>query len=214
MKPKEVLHRCAESVVLRKDEYTVMKHRVKKGYRLPELDAHLNSQRQRQEVRNLKKAEQMGVRVPKVYAVDDENMTISMEYLKGFICLKEALRCEKNETLKEIVELCGHYVGLLHNNGITHGDLTSSNIMVDLERKACALIDFGLSACDHSVEGKAVDLYVFEKSLLCEIKEDDFVLKIITNFKKGYEGCAKTPSTIMARLEKVKARGRKKIAFG
>lgn len=214
LKMEQVLHRCAESVVFKKDEFVLVKHRLKKGYRLPELEAHISAQRQRQEVRNMKKAEQMGIRVPRVYAADEQAMTISMEFLKSFVTLKEALRGEESDAVKELVELCGHYVGLLHNGGIVHGDLTSSNIMVDAQGRSCALIDFGLSSSDQSIEGKAVDLYVFEKSLLCEAREEDFLSQIIGRFKEGYKNSSKAAAAVMGRLEKVKARGRKKVAFG
>ena len=52
---------------------------------------------------------------------------------------------------------------------IIHGDLTSSNIMINLtaEHKVY-IIDFGLSSFSENIENKAVDLNVFEKSLFCE----------------------------------------------
>mmetsp|Transcript_25409 Transcript_25409/g.52881 ORF Transcript_25409/g.52881 Transcript_25409/m.52881 type:complete len:448 (+) Transcript_25409:228-1571(+) len=80
----------------------------------------------------------------------------------------------------------GQLLGRLHNIGIVHGDLTTSNMML-LERTGVdkskddnngddnndvedsfelALIDFGLSKSSTSVEEQAVDLYVLERALL------------------------------------------------
>ena len=214
MEQSEVLCRCAESVVTRVGEFVLVKQRLRKGYRLPELDALINGQRLKQEVRNMKKAELMGVRVPKVYSVNEQEMAISMEFLKGFIDLKHALRGDRSAAVNDLAELAGHYIGLLHNGGIVHGDLTSSNIMVDLASRSCAIIDFGLSTFDPSVEAKAIDLYVFEKSLLCEAGAEEFLVKVIEAFKTGYAQSSKAAEAVLRRLEKVKARGRKKVAFG
>ena len=60
-------------------------------------------------------------------------------------------------------------MGRLHNVQIIHGDLTSSNVMVSkTDNSSVKLIDFGLSQITDNTEEKAVDLYVFEKSLICE----------------------------------------------
>jgi TP53 regulating kinase-like protein len=54
-------------------------------------------------------------------------------------------------------------IALLHAEGIIHGDLTTSNIMVG---SALYFIDFGLSYIRSNVEDFAVDLYVLEKAFL------------------------------------------------
>jgi TP53 regulating kinase-like protein len=110
-----------------------------------------------------------GVRVPKVEKVDYERMVLTMEFLEGFRSVKELLR-EGFEDLQKLGFLIGVQIGKVHENGVIHGDLTSSNIMVKImgNEYEVAIIDFGLSQVSKSQEHRAVDLSVFEKSLLCE----------------------------------------------
>ena len=55
----------------------------------------------------------------------------------------------------------------MHNENVIHGDLTSSNIMIKKDQDSIdiRIIDFGLSFISDSIEHKAVDLNVFEKSI-------------------------------------------------
>ena len=66
----------------------------------------------------------------------------------------------------------------------------------------------------NSIEDKAVDLYVFEKSLLCEKNCEKHFEKGIEKFYEGYTVVSTDASRVIQRLGKVKLRGRKKIAFG
>ncbi len=68
-------------------------------------------------------------------------------------------------------------------------------------------IDFGLSSVSKSIEDKSVDLYVLEKAFISthpELEKEfsDYVLK---NY--GEE-------VVLKRLDAVRMRGRKKVAFG
>jgi len=55
-------------------------------------------------------------------------------------------------------------IAKLHNGGVIHGDLTTSNMMV--KNNQVYLIDFGLSYVKNDIEDQAVDLYVLEKAFL------------------------------------------------
>lgn len=73
-----------------------------------------------------------------------------------------------------------------------------------------AVIDFGLSQVSKSQEHRAVDLSVFEKSLLCEEGSNQEMGKLLKQFYHGYfEGCSESQK-VLERLEEVKKRGRKK----
>jgi TP53 regulating kinase and related kinases len=52
----------------------------------------------------------------------------------------------------------------MHDTGTTHGDLTTSNILLN-NKEELVLIDFGLGGGEGSVEDKAVDIYVLERAL-------------------------------------------------
>ena len=66
----------------------------------------------------------------------------------------------------------------------------------------------------NSIEDKAVDLYVFEKSLLCEKNCEKHFLRSIEKFYQGYMITSQQGTKVISRLGNVKLRGRKKICFG
>uniref|UniRef100_A0A1B6M2S2 non-specific serine/threonine protein kinase n=2 Tax=Graphocephala atropunctata TaxID=36148 RepID=A0A1B6M2S2_9HEMI len=111
----------------------------------------------------------------------------------------------------------GSAIAKLHKNGIVHGDLTTSNMLVREDEKGLVstlfLIDFGLSQSDASPEDKGVDLYVLERALISTHKNADEIFKLILEtytkiYKKG--GCPE----VLSKLEEVRARGRKRTMVG
>jgi TP53 regulating kinase-like protein len=202
--------------------FIVCKERFSKAYRHPELDAKLTKSRCRSEAKILEKCTTKSkIRVPKVIRISPPDLYL--EYLTG-PSVKKYLQEERQQdhqkqqkkeengedvvvvvvatttmTKSNILDLAqqiGQLVGRLHNIGIVHGDLTTSNMMVlevnddsnsnksetnnDDNKKdegssssllssslfEVALIDFGLSKSTFSVEEQAVDLYVLERALL------------------------------------------------
>ena len=69
-----------------------------------------------------------------------------------------------NQNLEEVYEKIGEFVGLLHSNSIIHGDLTTSNILLDTKGEIW-IIDFGLGYISTQIEDKAVDLLVLKHTL-------------------------------------------------
>ena len=176
--------------------------------------------RLRKESNNLIKAEKLGIPVPHIYKIDKKTKKLYMEYLKDYKTIKNYITEEKSKNENEkknnlifIFKNLGEIISLLHNNHIIHGDLTSSNMMVN-KLNNLKLIDFGLSGISHNYEDKAVDLYVFEKSLLCEKNSNGILEEVLKSFYIGYESKSSNWDNIWKRLEKVKLRGRKKLAFG
>ena len=68
-----------------------------------------------------------------------------------------------------LFKLIGSKLSTMHNGSIIHGDLTTSNILVTINKEnsleELTFIDFGLSYNAISLEDKAVDLYVLERAL-------------------------------------------------
>ena len=60
-------------------------------------------------------------------------------------------------------KIIGKMVGLMHKNGIMHGDLTTSNFL--LYKKRVYVIDFGLSQNSIKPEDHAVDLRLIKEIL-------------------------------------------------
>jgi TP53 regulating kinase-like protein len=205
-------------------ETWICKERFAKAYRHPELDKRLTNSRCRSEGKILEKCTtKSDIRVPKVVRVSAP--LLYLEYLdcptvKAY--LKGSSIAEADLML--LAETIGIMIAKLHNLGVIHGDLTTSNMMVLSSDKPeasskyeLALIDFGLSKSSQSVEEKAVDLYVLERAFQSTHPHipDDFFDAVL----KGYSSTAtqsteKKCQTTLQRLEQVRARGRKRECFG
>ena len=99
------------------------------------------------------------------------------------------------------MEKLGEQTAKLHDAGIIHGDLTTSNAI--LRNSDIFVIDFGLSFFSHKIEDKAVDLHLIKQAL--EAKHYQNWEKLFSAFLKGYKN-----KEVIERLKKVEARGRYK----
>ena len=169
--PAAAVSQGAEATIYRVpagDATVTVKRRFPKAYRDPALDRSLNRRRVRNEARMLRRLEALDVRAPRL--LHTEGLDIVMETvegttLKAFIDAAWADGAYPPATA-EALRRVGAAVARLHNAKITHGDLTSSNFLVDAAG-GVAVIDFGLSAMSSTVEDMAVDFYVLERALLC-----------------------------------------------
>ncbi|MBI2583638.1 MAG: Kae1-associated serine/threonine protein kinase [Candidatus Aenigmarchaeota archaeon] len=150
----QIIARGAEAV-LKKEGDRVIKERTRKGYRLPQLDVRLRKQRTQQELRLMNEARRAGVNVPMAREINES--TLEIEFVEGKM-VKNILS-EKNAD--EIGADIGKEIAKLHANGIIHGDLTTSNMI--LEDDIIFLIDFGLGFFSQRIEDKAVDLYLLKE---------------------------------------------------
>ena len=75
------------------------------------------------------------------------------------------------------------------------------------------LIDFGLSGAKVTVEDKGVDLYVLERAMLSTHPDSE---PLMAEVLRGYEqaSSAKTWKAVKGKFDQVRARGRKRLAFG
>ncbi|MFA4646654.1 Kae1-associated kinase Bud32 [Pyrococcus kukulkanii] len=140
----------------------IVKERIRKRYRIEEIDTKLRKERTIREARILHRAKEFGVNVPYVFEVDTKNMIIVMEYIEGER-LKELL---EKISLKERLEICreiGRQIGKLHEAGIVHGDLTTSNMI--MREGKIYLIDFGLAEFDDTLEAQGVDLHLLKRAM-------------------------------------------------
>ena len=204
----------------------VVKERFQKLYRHPVLEDKLSSRRLVHEVRSMARAAKAGVRVPTVYYVDKKRKRIVMERLTGvtaktFICSREGVDINDSSTpaaqLRAACDKIGHAIATLHGAKLIHGDLTTSNMFVHGEDEVrVAVIDFGLGQAQASIEDMAVDLYVLERAFSSTHPDSEGHFSRILS---AYEAHGKTidkfdVSGVLKRLSAVRARGRKKLAFG
>lgn len=192
--------RGAEAIIYL-DRNKVIKKRIKKNYRLDEIDNKLRNNRTRREAKLFEKA---GNNVPKILNVDEKNYEIEMEYVEGKL-LRDILNNLDEEKRKEIMIKIGKIIADLHSKDIIHGDLTTSNMI--LKKDEVYFIDFGLGFISRRDEDKAVDLRLLKQALESthfEIKDECFNY-VLVGYKK-YDGF----DNIINRLQKVEKRGRYK----
>ncbi len=146
----------------------LLKERVSKSYRIEEIDHRLRKKRTKNEAKLLHLAKTCGVTTPLLYDVDKENKTITMEFIPGKP-VKDVFNESDLPKIRSMGEKMGKKIARLHNCGIIHGDLTSSNLLLrddDLLRDdEIVFIDFGLGKISDLVEDKGTDLLVFKKAL-------------------------------------------------
>jgi len=141
----------------------VMKRRLPKRYRLPQLDEEIKSQRTIHEPQFIHRAKEAGVPTPTVYMVDVADATIIMEFIEG----KQVKQILNDLSAEERNRLCrhiGNLIGRLHNSGIVHGDLTTSN-MIFTPHQRVVLMDLGLSELSEELEARGVDLHLMKRAL-------------------------------------------------
>ncbi len=136
----------------------LLKDRVPKEYRVAKLDERIRRERTKQEAILLHRAKELGVRTPIIFAIKKKSSGIIMEFVEGKR-LKDTLN-KKN--FRQHCKELGKEIALLHNGGLVHGDLTTSNIIVN--GKALVFVDFGLGFFSEKIEDKAVDLLNLKKT--------------------------------------------------
>ncbi len=199
---KNIIARGAESIIYI-EKKNIVKERIKKSYRLSEIDLKLRKYRTRSETKLLERSNKI-ISTPKVISSSDEDMKIIMEHIKGDL-LKDILDGLDEKKLREILVNVGEQIALLHNNNIIHGDLTSSNMI--LKDNKVYFIDFGLGFISNKVEDKAVDLHLLKQAL--ESKHYKIYENAFSYILEGYKKC-KNFDEVISRLKKVEKRGRYK----
>jgi N6-L-threonylcarbamoyladenine synthase/protein kinase Bud32 len=181
----------------------VLKDRIKKGYRLPVIDERLRRLRTRHERSLLARAARAGVNVPKVLDVESSETRFCMEEISGPKVRDYLLEYSGDE--KKVIVMCklvGKQVAKMHQIDITHGDLTTSNMVYDGSK--VFLIDFGLGQVSKRLEDKAVDLHLLKECL--RSKHFDVWMGAWKVFRKEYEKLA--GASAFEQLKLVEARGR------
>lgn len=238
--PLTVVSQGAEAIVFATDTHPysgdkplIIKYRPKKSYRHAKIDAQITRLRSTGEARFMYKLNKLGVPAPMLVACDFDHGIIWMEKVGGRLPLGEASSLKNwlwhlerlgsncvDEDVAQMLNEVGELVGKLHLNDMVHGDLTTSNVMLD-DGHPC-LIDFGLGDHLSLAEDRAVDLYVLERAV--NSTHSVYAEQYNQWFHQGYErihteekyrkGSAKRFKETMRKLEDVRLRGRKRSMIG
>jgi len=212
----------------------VIKERFAKKYRLPELDVRLTRERLRAEARSLVKCKTLGIKTPILYHVNQN--CIVMEYL-DFPTARDYIKtilddgkakipnAEQKTILTDLAMKIGAMVGKLHKNNLIHGDMTTSNMLVDAKNQdnqdqivpqivQIYVIDFGLGDFSGTPEDKGVDLYVLERALISAHPNTEFMFEaILQSYAEEMEN-NKMSQAVLKKYEEIRMRGRKRDMVG
>ncbi|XP_062518871.1 EKC/KEOPS complex subunit TP53RK-like [Corticium candelabrum] len=193
----------------------VVKERFSRSYRHPTLDTKLRQKRTAQEVRSMMKCRKHGIATPSVFFVENEKCRIYMENLVTCHKLRDVInRCQRDGNATELLAIAvtiGEMVAKMHDIDVIHGDLTTSNFMIDSNTQQLKAIDFGLSSQSSMPEEKGVDLYVLERCFLStHPNTEDLFQLILDTYKKE----SKNSASVIAKLDQVRLRGRKRTMVG
>lgn len=212
--PDQLVAKGAEANIY-EDHYlgedVLLKKRVPKSYRIKEIDQYLRKKRTKKEAKLLGEAKRCGVVTPLVYDVDQGENTITMEKIVGRE-VKEVFSSENQTNLSKILkisQIIGENVARLHDCGIIHGDLTTSNIILKKDeennREKIIFIDFGLGKVSNLVEDKGVDLLVFKKAI--NGIHHNISRECFESILKGYEK-SQDFTQVLNKIEEIEGRGR------
>lgn len=202
----DILYQGAESIIYL-SEYdgrkVIVKERVRKEYRIPQLDDELRRTRTRKEVKLLTEVRKLGILTPTIYHVDEKEFKIIMEFIDG-VMLKDCLDTVSHEEVRKICFDLGKIIGKLHAHDIVHGDLTTSNII--LKDGQLYIIDLSLGNSTKRIENKGVDM----KLILETLKSTHFKILDIAwkSILDGYKNEYSKAETVLEQLKKIEQRVR------
>ena len=199
----EQLDHGAEAIIYH-DKNRIIKDRVRKSYRHPILDQQLRKMRTRREAKILSELSKTGFPAPRIHHVDDRTMQINMEFING----KKLRDVFETDFMRFAAEI-GKQLAILHQQGIIHADLTTSNMMLHDQESRLYLIDFGLSFFSDKVEDKAVDLHLLRQAL--ESKHPRVHRHAFEEVARAYLAFDSKNQAVIQRLSIVEKRGRYKM---
>jgi TP53 regulating kinase-like protein len=184
----------------------VIKKRLPKMYRAEKLDVTIRTYRTVHEPQLMSEAKKAGVPTPLILQVDVKNAMIIMEFVEGKQ-LKWLLEDFSTEERQDACMRVGELIGKLHRNGVIHGDLTTSNMILNSEGKIF-LVDFGLGERNMETEGRGVDLHLMKRAL--QSTHFQFAEECFAAVAKGYATVlgAGEAKDVLAKVREIERRGR------
>ncbi len=203
---KKVLYQGAEAIIYKTrylGKIVVIKQRISKSYRIKEIDNPLIASRTKSEAKLISEARSYAVSVPIIYDVDLTRGRIIMEYLAGDR-IKDILNTISSQKRKKLCTLIGERIARLHTNDLIHGDITTSNMILQDDR--LYFIDFGLGMKSSEIETKGVDLHVLMQAFESTHSQHSDCFKYAL---EGYQKKAPQDSKkVITKIDEIIKRGR------
>ncbi len=184
----------------------VIKQRLPKQYRPPQLDLTIRRYRTVHEPQLMHEAKRAGVPTPSIYMVDVENASIIMQYIEGHQ-VKSLLDTLCEPDREELCRKIGGEIAKLHKHGVIHGDLTTSNMILSCDG-TIFFVDFGLGDKTAELEAQGVDLHLLRRAL--QSTHFQFADECFTAVLKGYSAVLglKAERAVLEKVREIEKRGR------
>ena len=207
--PEKTLHEGAEATVTAGSwlgKAAVLKMRRPRGYRHPDLDRSLTRQRLSVEARVLARLQSSEFPSPALFDLDLEEGWMLLSRIDGRP-LYDAL----NDTSVDGASMVsvGALIRRLHEMDISHGDMTTHNILADAAG-SLSLIDFGLARISPELEHLGLDLQVLNECLTASHSEHEGAVQSMVD---GYlaadaGGGVASATEVVARFDAIRGRVR------
>ena len=207
--PEKTLHEGAEATVTAGSwlgRPAVLKMRRPRGYRHPDLDRNLTRQRLSVEARVLARLQSSEFPSPALFDLDLEGGWMLLARIDGRP-LYEML----NDTPVDDASMAnvGALIRRLHELDISHGDMTTHNILVDVVG-SLSFIDFGLARISPELEHLGLDLQVLNECLTASHSEHKGAVQSMVD---GYlaadaGGGIASATEVVARFDAIRGRVR------
>jgi len=197
----------------------VMKVRKPREWRHPDLDLRLTTQRLNAEVKILNRLSYSGLPTPHLLDLDTQKTTMVTTLLNGSP-LVEIFRAKdkSNKEYENIFSNIGECIRRLHRIGITHGDLTTNNMLWDSET-GISLVDFGLAKITYELEHYGLDFHLMYECFGASHPEHSQAMETIVRSYLNYDEVEGLPElskggelplaeNVIARFEQIKTRVR------
>ena len=197
----------------------VRKQRRTRAWRHPDLDHRLGHRRMMSEARLMVRMQRAGIAIPALYDLDPDAGTMVMQRMPGRPLIDVLRDNALPPSFKQsALTSTGAAIRNVHRLAITHGDLSTNNVLIDEEGHA-TLIDFGLAAVDYEVERFGIDLHVVDKIIGASHPDiADGIEFLLAGYTAEEErqgppveqtgGAVPTASEVLQRLENVRTRVR------
>jgi TP53 regulating kinase-like protein len=138
--------------------------------------------------------------------VDTTDATIVMEFIRGKQ-VKQILDDLPSEEKQDLCRHIGKLIGRLHNHGIIHSDLTTSNMILTPHGRV-VFVDFGLSERSKELEARGVDLHLMKRAF--QSTHFKYARDCFTAVVEGYSQIIGDSETreVLNKISEIERRGR------